>query len=38
MVPFSVELDIKGVIDNLKAKELGIPIISEDTFIEMFGR
>ena len=23
---------------NKKAKELGIPIISEDTFIEMFGR
>lgn len=22
---------------NKKAKELGIPIISEDTFIEMFG-
>ncbi len=26
------------VADNKKAKELGIPIISEDTFIEMFGR
>ena len=23
---------------NKKAKELGIPIISEDTFVEMFGR
>ena len=23
---------------NKKAKELGIPIISEDTFVEMFGK